>query len=157
LVAVRAVNVYADPAEADRFRDPDTGGYGFKAPLAVRRGKTVTISIARPDRDWAGLGIDGRRPVDSVRLNACPRPAPPSVDPYEQDWSSWVNGFTVKRLGCLRLLARERGTRRVHRAMLSFGMGDACNDEAPPERGFRVEAAGTAPAQRGDARADRAL
>jgi hypothetical protein len=123
---VRAVNVYADPATAEGFRHPDTGGYGFKAPLAVPRGKVVTISIARADRDWASLGIDGRSPVDSVRLSACSRPAPRWVDPYERDWSSWVNGFTVKRLGCLRLVAREHGSPRVHRATLSFGMGADC-------------------------------
>jgi hypothetical protein len=124
VAAVRAVRNYADPAAVERFRQ--AGGYGFKAPLAVRRGKVVTISIARTDRDWAGLGIDGSRPVDAVRLTACPRPAPRSVPAYERKWSSWVNSFTVKRLGCLHLVARERGNGRVHRATLSFGMGDGC-------------------------------
>jgi hypothetical protein len=121
--AVRAVRGYSDPAVAERFRDEDTGGYGFKAPLAVRRGKVVTISIARSDRDWASLGIDGHTRFDSVRLSACPRPAPRTVPPYERKWSSWVNGFRIKRLGCLHLVAREQGSARVHRATLSFGVG----------------------------------
>jgi hypothetical protein len=124
--AVRAVSGYADPAVAERFRDRDSRGYGFKAPLAVRRGTVVRISIARADRDWARIGIDGRRPVHSVRLTACPRPAPRRVPPYERGWSSWVNGFTLKRLGCVHVVARKRGGRRIHRATLSFGMGDAC-------------------------------
>ena len=127
VAAIRAVKNYADPTGLEPFRDPDTGGYGFKAPLAVRRGKVVTIAIARPDRAWAGISIDGRRPVDRWVLTACPRPAPASVEPYERHWSSWAGGFAVKRLGCLHLVARERGERRIHRATLSFGMRDTCD------------------------------
>ena len=88
--AVRAVLNYADPDGLEPFRNPDGPGYGFKAPLAVRRGKVVTIAIARPDRDWAGISIDGRRPADRWLFTACPRPAPRSVDPYERHWSSWA-------------------------------------------------------------------
>ena len=127
VAAVRAVKGYADPEDLEPFRDPDTGGYGFKAPLAVRRGKVVTIAIARPDRAWAGISIDGRGPVDRVRFTACPRPAPPSVDPYERHWSSWAGGFVVKRPSCVHVVARERGKRRIHRATLSFGKRDACD------------------------------
>jgi hypothetical protein len=125
--AVRAVLNYADPDGLEPFRNPDGPGYGFKAPLAVRRGKVVTIAIARPDRDWAGISIDGRRPADRWLFTACPRPAPRSVDPYERHWSSWAGGFAVKRLGCVHVVARERGKRRIHRATLSFGMRDACD------------------------------
>ena len=65
---------------------------------------------------------------DSPRTSrACPRPAPRSVDPYERHWSSWAGGFAVKRLGCVHVVARERGKRRIHRATLSFGMRDACD------------------------------
>jgi hypothetical protein len=124
--AVRAVKTYADPAVAERFREEGTRRYGFKAPLAVRRGKVVVIAIARRDRDWAGITIDGRRPADRWLFTACPRPAPPSVEPYERHWSSWAGGFAVKRLGCVHVVARERGKRRIHRATLSFGMGDTC-------------------------------
>ena len=70
--AVRAVLNYADPDGLEPFRNPDGPGYGFKAPLAVRRGKVVTIAIARPDRDWVGISIDGRRPADRWLFTACP-------------------------------------------------------------------------------------
>ena len=45
----------------------------------------------------------------------------------ERHWSSWAGGFAVKRLGCVHVVARERGKRRIHRATLSFGMRDACD------------------------------
>ena len=36
-----------------------------------------------------------------------------------------AGGFAVKRLGCVHVVARERGKRRIHRATLSSGMRDA--------------------------------
>jgi hypothetical protein len=35
-------------------------------------------------------------------------------------------GFRLKRPACLHLAARERGSRRIHRTVVSFGMADTC-------------------------------
>ena len=56
-VGVRDLDVNA--LEAYLCRNLD----GFKAPLQVRRGKTVTLSISRADRGWAQLVTNGGRPV----------------------------------------------------------------------------------------------
>jgi hypothetical protein len=124
---VRAVNGYANPAFWATRRDPDTGRYWAKAPIAVRNGKTVTVSIARSDRRVGDLqfmpsrsgGADLRK---SVRFTACPRGRATG----DRGWSSWPGGFVLDGPACLDLVAREVGSRRVHRATLSFGMGDAC-------------------------------
>ena len=114
LAAIGGVDYYADPAAFERYRMED-GGYGAKAPPTVRRGRTVTISIARRDRDVGEIALGGVH-ADSYRLTACPR----------RRWSAWPGGFRLKRPTCLHLTARERGSRRVHRTVLSFGMGDSC-------------------------------
>lgn len=126
--AVNNVDFYADPAQTARNRDPRNGYYGFKTPLAVRQGKTVTISVDPTDRDWVELNASGARKADSLTLTACP----PGDDNRNHNadqrrWSAWPGGFVLKRPGCVRLLARERGSPVVQRGVVSFGMGDACS------------------------------
>jgi hypothetical protein len=114
LAAIGGVAYYADPAAFEHYRMPD-GRYGTKAPPAVRRGRTVTISIARRDRDIAEISLSGPH-ADSFRLTAC----------RHRPWSAWAGGFQLKHATCLHVVARERGSRRVYRTVLSFGMGDSC-------------------------------
>ena len=125
--AVRAVLNYADPDGLEPFRNPDGPGYGFKAPLAVRRGKVVTIAIARPDRDWpasastaAALPTGGFSPPAPARRRARwirtsgTGPRGPAASP-----SSGSAAFTS--------WPASGDKRRIHRATLSFGMRDACD------------------------------
>ena len=114
LAAIGGVEYWADPAAMESHRQGD--GYGSKAPPTVRRGRTVTISIARRDRGFAEMSV-GRFHADAIRFTAC----------KHRRWSAWAGGFELKHLGCVHLTARERGKRRVYRTVLSFGMGDACS------------------------------
>jgi hypothetical protein len=128
VAAIRAVKGYADPAFFATRRDPETGLYWAKAPVAVRKGKVVSVSIAREDRALADLSFyptrEGETDLrDVVRFSACPR----GRGPGERLWSSWPGGFVLTGPGCVDLVARARGSRRVHRATLSFGMGEACS------------------------------
>src|SRR3954468_10441333 len=114
LAAIGAVDHWADPAAMERFR-LDNGDYWSKAPPTVRRGRTVTISIASGDRGFADMQVGGSH-ADAFRFTAC----------KHRRWSAWAGGFRLKHLGCVHMTARERGKRRVYRTVLSFGMGDSC-------------------------------
>lgn len=116
LAAIGGADGFADPAVLERFRRDD-GDYWAKTPPRVRRGRTVTISIARRDRGIAEIDIGGTH-ADAFRFTACPR----------RRWTAWAGGFRLKHPACLRLTARERGKRRIHRAVVSFGMRDACDN-----------------------------
>src|SRR3954451_15451008 len=70
LAAIGAVDYWADPAAMERVRQDD-GDYCSKAPPTVRRGRTVTISIARRDRGFAEMLVGGSH-ADSFRFTACP-------------------------------------------------------------------------------------
>jgi hypothetical protein len=126
LAAVGGVNVFANPGFFASYYDDDTRQYGAKTPISVRKGRSVTVSIAWSDRDVAdlafGFGRHGqRRQRDAVRFAACPRGRG-----HGRGWSTWPGGFRLTEPACVGVVARERGSRRVHRATLSFGMGDAC-------------------------------
>jgi hypothetical protein len=127
LAAIGAVDYWADPAAMERFR-LDDGDYWSKAPPSVRRGRTVTISIARRDRGFAEILVGGSH-ADAFRFTAC----------RNRRWSAWAGGFQLKHLGCVHMTAREKGKRRVYRTVLSFGMGDSC--EASSSRSSATTAA----------------
>jgi hypothetical protein len=113
LAAIGGVAYWADPAALETQH---VGGqYSMKAPPTVRRGRTVTIAIARQDRAIADIAAGGKR-GDAIRFTAC----------RHRKWSGWAGGFWLKRPACLHLTARERGKRRVYRTVISFGMGDSC-------------------------------
>jgi hypothetical protein len=113
LAAIGGVEYWADPAAMESHRRG--GEYQMKAPPTVRRGRTVTIAVARRDRNIADIAAGGKR-GDALRLTAC----------RHRKWSAWAGGFRLKHPACLHLTARERGKRRVYRTVISFGMGDTC-------------------------------
>ena len=127
IAAIRAVKVYADPAFFATRRQSGSGFYRAKAPVAVRTGKTITLSIARKDRALADLAFSHtrngqERRTDVARFSACRR----GHERGERGWSSWAGAFYLKRPGCVHLVAQEPGSARVHRGTLSFGMGTTC-------------------------------
>jgi hypothetical protein len=129
---VRAVNQYSDPAFFSTRYVDDFGAYWAKAPLSLRKGVRARVSIVREDRPFADFAFGGDNAGDIVRVNACRR-SRQRAEHGDARYTSWAGGYLVKGPRCVDVAARNHRTGQVHRATLSFGMGDAC--ERRPQRG----------------------
>ena len=103
--------------EASRHRD---GTFYAKSPLFVDRGTIASLSIAPAYRDDADFnyakGANGVSVLsDVVRIRSCARRT-----------AFFSGGLVVRDPTCVLIEARERGSRRVHRRMVSINMGANC-------------------------------
>jgi hypothetical protein len=111
---------YATWHNIEQQRDPDGLIYA-KNPMFVRRGTIASLSIAPAYRGQADFVYgDNRRGTarvlsDAVRVRACKRRA-----------TFYSGGLIVTGSTCVLIEARERGSRRVQRRMISINMGTSC-------------------------------
>jgi hypothetical protein len=111
---------YATWGNMERLRNERDGTNFAKSPMWVRRGTIATLYIAPAYRDAAdfvyGAGRNGsHRRSDIVRIRACPNRT-----------SFYSGGLIVHGPTCVEIRVRERGSRLVHRKMISINMGAAC-------------------------------
>jgi hypothetical protein len=110
---------YAQWLTMERFRSAE-GTYYAKNGIGVRPRAVGTLSIAPAYRGAAdfvyGRGRNGRSVLsDVVRIRGCARR------------SGFVSGgLVVRGPACVLIEARTRGSRRVHRRMVSINMGPNC-------------------------------
>ena len=111
---------YAEWRNMEWLRDDRDGTNYAKNPMYARRGTVATLSIGPAYRAAADF-VYGRGPngsharSDIVRIRACPHRN-----------SFYSGGLVVTRPTCVRIDVRERGSRRVHRKMVSINMGANC-------------------------------
>jgi hypothetical protein len=110
---------YAQWLTMERFRSAE-GTYYAKNGFGVRARAIGTLSIAPGYRDVAdfiyGRGRNGQGVLsDIVRVRGCPRRG------------GFVSGgLIVRGPACVLIEARDRGSRRVFRRMVSINMGANC-------------------------------
>ena len=113
-------DTYATWPNMESLRDPRDGTYYAKSPLFVDRGTIGSLAIASAYRDDAdfvyGNNANGRSVLsDVVRIRGCARRT-----------AFFSGGLVVRGPTCVLIEARERGSRRVHRRMVSINMGANC-------------------------------
>jgi hypothetical protein len=111
---------YAEWGNMEALRDPRDGTNYAKNPMYLRRGAVASLAIARAYRDKADF-VYGRGPNGSavlsevVRLSSC-----------RNGMAFFAGGLVVTGPTCVLIEARQRGSRRVHRRMVSINMGANC-------------------------------
>ncbi len=111
---------YAEWPTMERLRDPRTGTNYAKSGMYIRRGTIASLAIAPAYRDVAdlvyGKGRNGQSVLsEAVRIRGCARRP-----------TFFSGGLVVRGPTCVLIEARERGSRRVHRRMVSINMGANC-------------------------------
>jgi hypothetical protein len=124
--AFRGLKALADPHEFRRHRS-GRGRYLVKTPLMVGAGRSVTVSIARADRDVAGLNFVNDAPhaggVAAVRFVACAEDEPSfahagGVGPV----TAFPGGWALSRPACVRVVVRVPGRSAPYRRDVPFGV-----------------------------------
>lgn len=86
----------------------------FKAGAGLRRGRKVTIKVARSERPDVMLDyVRGEKPAFVQRLKGCPHRR-----------SGFPGGFRVTGPRCSKLRIRVHGRKRVIKRHVSFGAGE---------------------------------
>lgn len=111
---------YAAWPNMERLRDPRTGTNYAKSGMQVGRGTIASLAIAPAYRAFADLvygnGTNGQSVLSEVvRIRGCARRS-----------EFFSGGLVVRGPTCVLIEARERGSRRVHRRMVSINMGANC-------------------------------
>jgi len=111
---------YAEWPNMEQLRDPRDGTYYAKLPMYLRGNTIASLSIARAYRDKAdfvyGRGANGGAVLSEVvRFHSC-----------RGGTTLYPGGLVVTGPTCVLIEARERGSRRVHRRMISINMGANC-------------------------------
>jgi hypothetical protein len=125
-VAFAGLRRVADESDFEAFADKRRGRYVLKAPLFVRAGRFVSVSITPIQGGRAGLTFAPRaslRGVPRVRFAACERDEPAfSYDGTVGPVTAFAGGFSVSQPTCVAIRVRVRGD-RTYSAAVPFGIG----------------------------------